>query len=194
MSTKDKILESSLKLFSRKGFLGATTKEIAKEAGIAEVTLFRHFPSKEKLFEEVISTYSFLPALKGLLPEAAKMPYEKTLSVIARRFLETLTKRKDLIQIMHSEVHRYPEKIHKIYHTFIDEMFKTLAAYFKSMQEKGILSKFDTELGARMFLGMFYAHFIGEELKMFKKYRPADTDKTIKEFVSIFIKGTLKGI
>ena len=48
--TRDKILEAALFLFSKKGYLGATTKEIAKEAGIAELTLFRHFASKEKLF------------------------------------------------------------------------------------------------------------------------------------------------
>ena len=44
--TRDKILDASLALFSKKGFLGATTKEIAKKAGVAELTLFRHFSSK----------------------------------------------------------------------------------------------------------------------------------------------------
>jgi AcrR family transcriptional regulator len=66
--TREKILEAVLKLFSMKGYLGATTTEIAEKAGIAELTLFRHFTSKDKLFEEVMSVYSFLPALKGLLP------------------------------------------------------------------------------------------------------------------------------
>ncbi len=64
MKTKDRILKTGLKLFSKKGYLGATTKEIAKTAGIAEITLFRHFSSKERLFEEVINAYSFLPAKK----------------------------------------------------------------------------------------------------------------------------------
>lgn len=192
MRTKDKILESALRLFSKKGYLGATTKEIAKEADIAEITLFRHFPSKEKLFEEVITTYSFLPALKGLLPQVLDMPYEKTLTIIANRFLETLTLRKDLIQIMHSEIHRYPEKIHKIYRTFMDETFSTLASYFRRLQKNVTLREFNAEYGARMFLGMFYSYFIGEEIKMLKKHRPSDTNKTIKEFVNIFVKGTLR--
>ena len=66
--TRDRILDAALKLFSQKGFLGATTRGIARDAGVAEVTLFRHFGSKEKLFEEVIRGYSFLPAMKGILP------------------------------------------------------------------------------------------------------------------------------
>ncbi|MCL4537010.1 MAG: TetR/AcrR family transcriptional regulator [Nitrospirae bacterium] len=191
-STKDKILETALKLFSQKGYLGATTKEIAKEAGIAEVTLFRHFPSKENLFEEVINTHSFLPALKELMPEIATMSYEKALTVIAKRFLETLSSRKDLIQIMHSEMQRYPEKIHKIYHAFIDEIFKILASYFAEMQKKKILKGFDTEFGARAFLGMFFSYFNVHEMMMHKKYRHLDKDTTIKEFVKIFVRGTKK--
>lgn len=192
MRTKDKILESGLKLFSRKGYLGATTKEIAKVAGIAEVTLFRYFPSKEKLFEEVINTHSFLPALRGLLPEIAGLSYEEGLRVIAKRFLDSLAERKDLIRIMHSEIHRYNEKIHKIYHAIIDEILKTLASYFADMQKKGILRTFDTELGARAFLGMFFSYFDAENFLLLKKFRRTDTDAIVREFVVIFMKGTMK--
>lgn len=191
-STRNRILETGLRLFSKKGYLGATTKEIAKEAGIAEVTLFRHFPSKEKLFEDVINTYSFLPALKGLLPEIAKMSYEDALIIIAKRFLETLSSRKDLIHIMHSEILRYPEKIQKGFHTFIDEVIRTLASYFKEMQKKGSLMSFDTEFGARAFLGIFYSFFNVNEIMMRKKYRPVDTDMAIREFVGLFVRGTTK--
>jgi AcrR family transcriptional regulator len=190
--TRDKILETALKLFSRKGYLGATTKEIAKDAGIAEVTLFRHFPSKERLFEEVLNTYSFLPILRGLLPEISHMSSQKALTVIAKKFLDTLDSRKEMIQIMNSEMRRYPEKIYKIYHEFIDEMIKTLASYFQLMHTKGILREFDTESGARAFLGMFFSYFNAREFHVCKKYRDIDTDKTIREFVNIFLRGTLK--
>ncbi|MEW6001590.1 MAG: TetR/AcrR family transcriptional regulator [Nitrospirota bacterium] len=193
MKTKDKIiLETAFKLFSKKGYLGATTKEIARKAGIAEVTLFRYFTSKEKLFEEVINEYSFLPALRGLLPEIEKMHYENALILIATKFLHTLTLRKDLIRIMLSEIHRYPEKIHKIYHAFIDELFKTLTSYFEVMQKKGILRDFCAELGARVFLGMFFSYFNSEEFLMQKKRRFTDSRKVIKEFVKIFVKGTVE--
>jgi AcrR family transcriptional regulator len=190
--TRDRILESALKLFSRKGYLGATTKDIARGASIAEVTLFRHFPSKEGLFEQVINTYSFLPVLRGLLPEISEMPYERALSVIARRFLDTLNSRKDMIQIVQSEMRRYPEKIYKIYHDFLDETIRTLASYFHKMQRKNVLRNFDAESGARAFLGMFFSYFNAKEFHMFKKYKDMDTDKIIKEFVNIFLKGTLK--
>ncbi|HXX54121.1 MAG TPA: TetR/AcrR family transcriptional regulator [Thermodesulfovibrionales bacterium] len=190
--TKHKILQAGLKSFSREGYLGATTREIAREANIAEVTLFRHFCSKERLFEEVINSYSFLPALRDLVAEIDDMKYEDALTMIARRFLETLTLRKDMIRIMYAEMHRYPEKIHKIYHAFIDGVIKTLAHYFDTMQKKKALRNFDSVHGARAFLGMFFSYFNAQELMLRKKYRLNDTEKTIRDFVGIFVKGTVK--
>ncbi len=181
-----------MKAFSEKGYLGATTKEIALKADVAELTLFRHFSSKGKLFEEVIKHYSFLPALKGLLPEIAEMTYMDALTMIAVRFLETLAARKNMIQIMHSEMHRYPRKIHKVYHAFIDGIIRVLASYFSAMQKKRVLKEFNAESGARAFLGMFFSYFSVQELMMGKRYRSVDTDRMVREFVKLFIEGTAK--
>jgi AcrR family transcriptional regulator len=190
MATRQRIIETGLRLFSKKGFLGATTREIARESGVAEITLFRHFPTKQALFEEVISRYSFLPALRDLLPEISDMPYEKGLAAIARKFLETLSLRKDMIRIMMSEIHRYPEQMQRVYNSLIDEVIKTLASYFEEMQRKRILSRFDAEMGARAFLGMFFSYFNAQEFKMRRKFTGDDTERTIKEYIRIFSKGT----
>lgn len=47
---KQQLLETALDLFSRKGFEGTTTKELASAAGVAEAVIFRHFPSKQALY------------------------------------------------------------------------------------------------------------------------------------------------
>lgn len=52
--TEQKILEAALKLFSKKGYKGATTKAIAEESGYSEYTLFRKFKSKDRLYEKVM--------------------------------------------------------------------------------------------------------------------------------------------
>ena len=48
------LLEAALDAFSRKGFEGATTKEIAEAAGVTEGMVFRHFPSKQALYDAVL--------------------------------------------------------------------------------------------------------------------------------------------
>ena len=47
---KDLILEASLDVFTEKGYNLATTLEISKRAGVSEMTLFRHFQTKNNLF------------------------------------------------------------------------------------------------------------------------------------------------
>ena len=188
--TKEKILDAGLSLFSKKGYLGATTKEIAKKAGVAELTLFRHFSSKERLFEQAIKRRSFLPALKGLLPELKDLEYADALAVIANRYLERLSEKRDLIRIMHSEIHLYPAKVREIQQKFVGEIVGTLAFYFRGLQERRILKDFDPELGARAFLSMFFAYFTSQEFIGDKKQRFSDKDAVVGEFVKIFVSGT----
>jgi AcrR family transcriptional regulator len=189
--TREKILDAGLKLFSKKGFLGATTKEIAKKAGVAELTVFRHFSSKDKLFEEMIQSYSFLPALKDLLPSLKDLAYEDALYQIGRAFLVRLSERSELIKIMHSEIHLYPAKVKEIYHNIIDEVFRTLASYFRDLQARGTLREFQPELGARAFLGMLFSYFNAQEIMMRKQHMPSDTEQVIREYVGLFVHGTL---
>ena len=44
------IIRAALKVFSENGFHGATTRALAKAAGVSEALIFRHFPSKDELY------------------------------------------------------------------------------------------------------------------------------------------------
>lgn len=77
------IIGSALNIFIEKGYNGATTVDIANEAGISEVTLFRYFSSKKELFMEGIE-----PILITSLEE----------SITASRDLEPMEKLKYILQ------------------------------------------------------------------------------------------------
>lgn len=51
------LLEVAMTAFSRRGFKGTTTKEIAAAAGVAEAVIFQHFPSKESLYSSVLDLH-----------------------------------------------------------------------------------------------------------------------------------------
>ncbi len=63
------ILQTSRKLFASKGFKAVTTKEIAKEAGVNELTVFRHFKNKENLFKQIILHYISKPDISEFINE-----------------------------------------------------------------------------------------------------------------------------
>jgi AcrR family transcriptional regulator len=54
MKTRQIIIEATERIIQSKGLARTTTKEIAREAGCAEGTLYKHFEDKESLFLTVI--------------------------------------------------------------------------------------------------------------------------------------------
>ena len=54
MDIRDRILDAAKRIYAQHGFRGATTRLIAIEAGVNEVTLFRTFGSKAALFEALM--------------------------------------------------------------------------------------------------------------------------------------------
>jgi AcrR family transcriptional regulator len=82
--TKDKIIEASVGLFVRKGIAATTTRDIAAAASIAEGTIYRHFPSKEALAEEIF--------LSNYLPFARTLEDIQKCSSTSLRKLETMVR------------------------------------------------------------------------------------------------------
>jgi len=190
-TTRQKILDAALKLFSQRGSLGAATRHIAREAGVAEVTLFRHFGSKETLFEEVIRGYSLLPAMKGILPRLEGAGYEEALLAIARRFLATLDERRDLIRIMLAERLSYPAPVKDISRGTLGEVFGILAGYFRRLQRRGVLRAFDPDDAARAFLGALFAYVHGPGFFFEDAGARKRQERFVVEYVTLFIRGTL---
>ena len=186
IKTKDKIIKSALMLFSKKGFLGTTTKEIAKDANIAEVTLFRYFSSKENLFNEVLRSQSFLPTLKDLIPKLESLDYKEALETIARYYLKLLKKKKNLICIMQAEILKYPQEIREIQSKIIKEVSDTFASFLEGLKDRGILKDIDTKYASMAYFGTLFNLFIKKEI--FKN--KINLKKALKTYIEIFYDGT----
>ncbi|MDI6711963.1 MAG: helix-turn-helix domain-containing protein [Anaerosomatales bacterium] len=72
-ATKKRLVDAAARVFAERGYGGATTKEIARAAGVAEGTIYRHFADKRELFAAVFKDRSAadleaavkLPSLAG---------------------------------------------------------------------------------------------------------------------------------
>jgi len=51
------LLEHAVALFSQRGFSGTRTKDIAAACGVSEGILFRHFATKEDLYQAILANY-----------------------------------------------------------------------------------------------------------------------------------------
>jgi AcrR family transcriptional regulator len=79
---RELILSAAKRCFARYGFAGTTTKSVAAAASISEGLLFKHFPTKSALYEEILAEACEAdPALHSLL---ALPPSTDALVVLVR--------------------------------------------------------------------------------------------------------------
>lgn len=186
LSTSEKILEAAMRLFSEKGYKSVTTKKIAKEAGVSEMTIFRHFDNKRNLFENAFDMYIFTPKLKILFDNRLEWNLEKDLMKISTIYQEMLSKNERIIlmQLKNNElIFRLDSPLKK----FPNELKKLMITYFSKMKEKGFVYK-DPDVLAINFLSGNFGIFVS--FTILEKFNTnVDIDSCITDFVKTFAKG-----
>ena len=74
MASRQKLLAAAARIYGESGFRGATTRRIADEAGVNEVTLFRLFGSKSALIAEALREHATRTTEPGGLPDEPADP------------------------------------------------------------------------------------------------------------------------
>ena len=77
--TSKNILHAARDLFAEKGFSNITTRQIARRAGVNEVTLFRHFGTKAALYEAVFEHFGSTSGVYASFEKDNSEPPEKVL-------------------------------------------------------------------------------------------------------------------
>jgi AcrR family transcriptional regulator len=103
---RGKLLDVAARVYGELGFRGATTRRIADEAGVNEITIFRQFGSKESLINEAIRTHSMRPRLPDLL--LVPVDPVRELTIWGEAVLAHLTDIRSLIRRMMSEMEERP--------------------------------------------------------------------------------------
>jgi AcrR family transcriptional regulator len=107
MISRERILEAAARVYAKHGFRGATTRLIAAEAGVNEVTLFRTFGSKGALLEAVLE-HADRSAEMSRLPQQPVDPQLELSDWIGRYLGGIREIRPMLVQAM-SELDERPE-------------------------------------------------------------------------------------
>ena len=100
--TRDRLARAALELFTARGFHGTTTPLIAARAGVAEGTIYRHFPSKEDLLNEVFR--AAVRAMGEPLKEAnPDWPCRARLDFVADRWVAMAKHDPNLVRLVFSQ-------------------------------------------------------------------------------------------
>ena len=175
-STDLKIIKSTFGILQREGFAKATTKKIASEAGVNEVTIFRNFSNKNNLVE--LTKDYYLQLLIGKLEEYLKISFFGILSLSE----EDLS----IIRVAMEEVREDPEKDILI-SEITDVILNKLEEFFKIKIEKGIIREVNPKSLAIMCFGMLFQSVI--LWKIYNKDLEFETNSYADDLINIMFEG-----
>lgn len=142
---REQILESALRVFTEKGYKGSTTVDIAGQAGVSEVTLFRYFDSKKQIFAQAIEPI-LITSLKETLVAANSMDPVEKLKYILKDRISFVSSHREVIKLILMESQINPEVADFDYIKQIVSLLKN------SIKEAGILLA-DEEFSLRLLMG-----------------------------------------
>ena len=184
MDAREQLLQAALKVYSTSGVRGATTKRIAQAAGVNEVTLFRHFGSKDALLQEALAQKARALFDAGL-PLTPVDPAAELLE-FARAHFAALWEHRELIRVAMGEFADHPESTHVACQASA-RFDEELQAYLTSLKSHGLASgDWDPDSAASMLLGTLFSDVMGRDC-MPQCYR-VPSDEAIAHYVSLFLR------
>ena len=180
--TRTQLLEAAARIYAEAGFRGATTRRIADEAGVNEVTLFRLFGSKSALIGEAVRAHSRV-ARPEPLPALPVDPLAE-LTTWARADHAFLLAARSMITSM-AEMHERPEcaepnAAHPV------ESFRDLTGYVERLAaHRFIAPADDAKAAATMLMGSLFADAMGRDL-MPEMFPPID--RAPAAYVRLFLR------
>ncbi|MES1931310.1 TetR family transcriptional regulator [Salinisphaera shabanensis T35B1] len=186
---RDAILDAALECFLERGFAGTSLNRIAKAADVSTATLYRHFPSKDELFAQIIER----PFLDGSPESIETLPSgepERVLHDIADRYARLILTPyfHPLVRALIAEAIRLPQMGHALEQRGHGPFLAAVKGYFEREHQLGTLAVPDAGLAAEQFLGMissvvFWPRMLNDE----RRPSAAKVQRTCDAAVATFL-------
>ena len=136
---RQRIVHAAIKVFARKGYFRARVSEIAREADVADGTIYLYFQGKEDilvaLFDDVMSEH--IEAARADLSQLSGV--SEKLSLIARRHLELLGSNRDLAVVFQVELRRSTHFMERFTASWLRDYFDIVDGVIAAGQKHGSL-------------------------------------------------------
>lgn len=181
--TREVILAAALEAYSKYGFRGATTRRIAEIAGVNEVTLFRHFGSKEALVGEALRVLSPAGQVAPLPVEPRDLVVE--LTAWSEGQLAHLRDKRSMIRTCMGEIEERPE-LTECAAAGPQAAFAELCRYLARVRDSGMsYLDYDERVAAITLMGALFSDAMGREM-MPEIYPPAEA--AAREYTELILR------
>lgn len=183
---RDRLLEAAARVYARRGLAGATTRAIAAEAGVNEVTLFRIFESKRRLLDAVVRAhFTMKPTVAALSRSRSQGGLRAALVDCARRYDERVQENIALIRALIGGGRRQGPQERQVYQSLFRPLREAMIERLAEAQERRELRKgVSAALLADLLAGMIFTGVLRRSSAYFQRdYSAADYHEAAVDLV-----------
>ena len=183
MDVREQLLQAAVKIYGTAGTRGATTRRIAREAGVNEVTLFRHFGSKEALLRDAVQNIYDSKVLVRL-PDDPIDP-EAELIQWCRLHHEFLIRIRPMLRISMAEFAEHPERVRRACKLPI-RVSDELHDYLRRLRAKGLAhGPWSPRAATALLLGAVFQDAMQRDI-MPERY-PYSARAAVRQYIGLFL-------
>ncbi|MFC4536684.1 TetR/AcrR family transcriptional regulator [Sphaerisporangium dianthi] len=142
-STRERIIDESLRLFAQHGYSATSVAEIEAAAGLSPGAggLYRHFRSKYDVLAAAMNEHAartrsqITEALVGVQALGASVPVEERLEHVCRAGLAKVREESRLTRVFFRDLSQFPELVAVVRDGLLQPMFEAITTWFRSQPE-----------------------------------------------------------
>lgn len=187
-ATRARILQAAEELFVERGFKAATTAEIARRAGVAEGSIYRHFASKDDVLLQ-LAAERFAAPVAGALGEVGQTSDEEFLRRLLRERLQTARRYAPLARVLLHEAQYNTELRERYVGNVVMRVIAMGESFFRNRIEAGAWRPLNPQIALRALIGMAVMFVLWGEVLGGERYARFHPDEVVDQIVDIFLHG-----
>ena len=188
LHSKQRIIDAAIKLISEKGYHGASTDLIAKEAGVSQGLIFHYFKSKEGLFFSLLKEKSKMFKEEFKKSAGDEKDVLKKIEIAVLTYAKLIQKEEKFYEIIIKQSRGSGLDFDKINKYGLMESAKLIGELIRTGVEQGVLRELDFKVAASCLFGMIEQN----ALRWMMLGKNFSLDDAIKEAMDIFRRGVIK--
>ncbi|OGB93060.1 MAG: hypothetical protein A3G35_19770 [candidate division NC10 bacterium RIFCSPLOWO2_12_FULL_66_18] len=188
MERRQAILDAAMKVFAQRGYAAATIRAIAREANIAQGTIYLYFPSKRDLLLALYRSM-ILESLEEIMARPEKGDDEAFLRSLVVDRIRRFRQNAQAVRFAFTELPFHDELREKFYREIALEQLGRIQAFLKDRIAKGSFRPLRPEIAARAFQGMYVIFALAEIVYDDPEVARFTPEEIADEVVRLFLRG-----
>jgi AcrR family transcriptional regulator len=189
---RSQILIGASHVFAKKGYHRATTKEIARAAGVSEGTIYNYFSNKRELLLAMVAMFATQNLRSNILAQPVDDPREFLTRILHDRY-QLMQEHGHTLAPLIAEIFSDADLREAVYHELLKPMLVLVEQYLQQHIDAGQLRAINPLIVTRSLIG---AMTLNSSLKLTgldDRYKEISPDSMIRQIVSLVLDGLMVG-